>query len=241
MVDPTLELERLRYSLRAKGVSHEMINLIVGRATSDIDVSITDAVAAAVTQAIIAGVEKDAEQFITEIRANKSGNTFTISTDSGRTDFSNPPFPMLPWLLKNAKIAEDGTRYKIIPIGAKSKERKVYDIAQVQERINDVRKHVVKGSTPASGNVFTGATIFSGDFAAQKAAMRADRVTAAKQSKTGKQEFRTATSKQDSGKSWVLPAQEKDMSRILADINESLKTTIENAIIEIIRFYMESY
>lgn len=62
------------------------------------------------------GIKKNLKDFAKEVTAYRLGDSYVIATDSGRTDFSVPPFPMLPKLLKNAKIAKDGSRYKVIPV-----------------------------------------------------------------------------------------------------------------------------
>jgi len=240
MVDATLELERLKHSLRAKGIADSMIEIIVKRAVDEIDGIIVDAVAAAVSDAVSAGIRADAKDFIAELRPTRMGNSFVIATDSGRTDFSNPPFPLLPWLLKNPKIAKDGSLYKVIPVGKPSKQ-KLTDITQIQTSIDDTRKQARQRGTMSGNDVFMGATTFSGDFAAQKAYTREFKTNQAIEKSTGKQSFRTASSKQNPSSQWVLPAQDKDMTKALTDINNTLKDTIEGAIASVVRFYVESY
>lgn len=240
MVDPILEIDRLRHNLRAKGIAEQLIDTICGQATREISSMITDAVSNAVQEAVAAGIDKDSKDFISEIRASRVGNTFNIVTDSGRTDFSNPPYPMLPWLLKNPKVAKDGSLYKVIPVGSKSSNQKLSDITQVQEMINNTRNQS-RAQLDNGKDVFSGATTFSGDFAAQKNYTKNLKTNQAIQERTGKPTFRTVSSKQDANSQWVLPAKDADMSQDLSNINKNLEIAIENAIISIVQFYTESY
>ena len=108
MVDANSEIQRLRQRLRMKNLSESIIDEICDEAAREISSITSDLLATAMEEAIQLGSETKAADFINEIKATRSGSGYDIVTDSGRTDFSEPAFPMLPRLLKNAKVAKDG-------------------------------------------------------------------------------------------------------------------------------------
>lgn len=232
MMDPMFELERLKGTLRMRGFSNDDVEDIAKRASNEISEAVTEAIAWALDRATEAGVEADADKFISELRAVYTGNSFAIMTDSGMTDFSEPPFPMMSRLLKNPKVAKDGSLYKVIPMGAKSNPT---DLMSAQRSIAAARQQT---SSPQA-NPMAGGMAFSGAFAAQKAAERNDKVRANKASRGSKDgvKFRTVTSKQDPSKNWVIPGKDKDMTVVLNEINNDLKDVIESSVMGIIQTY----
>ncbi len=113
MIDANNEINRLRQSLKFKNLSNEVIDSICDDVAREISDLTSDLLAQAMSEAVQSG--KSAE-FIQEVRSTRDGGTFSVSTDSGKTNFTEAPFPMLPKMLQNAKIAKDGSLYKVIPV-----------------------------------------------------------------------------------------------------------------------------
>lgn len=214
MINIHLELERLRASLQARGLGEDTVMMLVAQAESEILSALQEQMNAAMDEAVQAGVQKDSADFINELRPR--ADAFFLDTESGRTDFSEPPFPMLDRLLANgAKPMKDGSGiYKVIPIGKPSATPK----------------------PPIHRNIFD----------TQKAIMAERHATAKSQynkvaPKDSKTEFRTATSKQNRATQWVLPAKEKDFTDELREINHSLSESHDDVILRIIRDYEENF
>lgn len=232
MIDPMFELERLKGTLRMRGFSNEEVDAISRRASNEISEAVTEAIAWALERATEAGVAAEADKFISELRAVYTGNTFAVMTDSGVTDFSEPPFPMMARLLKNPKVAKDGSLYKVIPMGGKSTPT---DLVSAQRSIANARNNVSDNQV----NPFNAGMQFSGNFSAQKMAERNEQMRANKMQRGNKDgvKFRTVTSKQDPSKNWVIPGKDKDMTIILLEINNDLKEVIESSVMGIIQSY----
>ena len=124
MIDPNAEIIQLRQRLRFKNLSEGIIDDICDEVSREISMITSDILADAMNEAVNAGGDIGSIDFIDEIRAVRTGSSFDIITDSGKTDFTEPPFPMLPSLLKNAKVAKDGSLYKVIPIRQKGNNAK---------------------------------------------------------------------------------------------------------------------
>lgn len=137
---------------------------------------------------------------------------FEVKTESGQLQFDEPPRPQLPQLLKNAKPMKDGSGvYKVVPIG----------------------KPGIKPS-------------FAKNIVDEQHRISAERAEAAKAraraiAPMGSQIFRTATSKQDPQRQWVKPAQEKNFTEDVADINQNLRHSLYDAIRDIIRDYEDMF
>ena len=118
---------------------------------------------------------------------------------------------MLPHLLKNPKIANDGTLYKVIPVGSSSDNK-----PKISNNIFDAQKNI-----------------------------NAKRIEEAKERRTnrapGKQEFRTATSKQSPTRDWVIPEKTKDFTEELKSINDRLQDQLEEIIISTIEDYEDNF
>jgi hypothetical protein len=208
MVNYEFELDRLRYSLLARGVDRSDIDQILSQAKLELFTVMEEAMDSAMTQAIQVGVEKKSSDFITELRPRPGA--FELTTDSGNTSFTTPPFPMMSKLLQGAKPIKDGSGvYKVIPVGAPS--NKPY----ISNNIFDVYKQ-------------------------QLARQHEELLIRSKQQKGGgKPQFRTITSKQSS-ESWVQPARTSDFTEELTSINQSLDQTLRDKVEYIIRKYEES-
>jgi hypothetical protein len=241
MIDPNFELERLRSTLKTKGLSDSQIERLYANASSEISMAITDAVASAMRQAVEIGEEARAHQFLKEIKATRFGNGFEITTDTGQTYFKEPPFPMMSALLKSPKVAKDGSLYKHIPMAEKNDSRPTSSM-DAAVMINQAQKDA-KNNWSSSKDVTAGAAQFSGAFAAAKANNRNSGVRQANSQKNAKGavKFKTVSSKQDPSSQWVRPAKETDMTGPLMNINSELRKQIESDIMSIIQSYEELY
>ena len=248
MLDANAEIERLRLRLKFKNLSDSIINEICDDVSREIKIRTSDILADAMNEAVNAGGDIASVEFIDELRSVRSGASVDIITQSGRTDFSEPPFPMLPSLLKNAKVAKDGSLYKVIPIRQKSNNNNDTAMAVTTEaayrNIENARREAKskqeetfrQGSSP---DAMKGVDTFS--------AMQAISVSRQKQSKARTKSndpavsFRTASSKQDPSKQWVQPGKIVNMSNALNDINDRLHYDIDRAIEETIRAHESMY
>lgn len=212
MTNIFFELDRLKASLQNKGLDSDSIDSIVQKASQEINNALEQQGEAAMQIAIEEGVEKRSPEFINELRLNYIN--MELTTSSGNMDFSEPPFPMLPGLLKNAKPLKDGSGvYKVIPVGESSKNR-----PKVSTNIYDAWKQVNAER-------------------AEAARAQRDRVTPS----GSKGKFRTATSKQNAATQWVQPAKEKDFTEQMQSINKELSSSMEDIVRNIIRDYEESF
>lgn len=214
MVNIFLELERLKTSLRSKGLDDETVSTLVRRAELDILAALQDAMDQAIESGIQAGVQKDSAEFINELRPRPGA--FELETESGNTDFSEPPYPMLDKLLATgAKPIKDGSGvYKVIPVGGQSQQPK----KPIHANIFDAQKSISAERYAASLSQYN------------KVAPKGSKVN-----------FRTATSKQNRASQWVLPAKEKDFTEDLAEINKSLSVSHDDTVMSIIRGYEEGF
>jgi hypothetical protein len=216
VINPKFELDRLLETLRARGVSHITAARAVAEAEREINEILQERADEIMQQAIKYGVEKESPEFINELVLRPNDGMFTLETDSSRTDFSEPPFPMLPRLLANAKPMKDGSGvYKIVPVGKKGLKKPITSIVDAHKAVAAQRK--------------------------ADAAERYANVTKKVSENGGKVSFRTATSKQDASTQWVLPATDKDFTEELQSLNEEFKTSAEESILGIIREYEDRY
>jgi hypothetical protein len=208
MLNTFFELDRLRDYLRSKGVDETSANQIVSKASSEIDTLAQIKGEDAIDEAVSIGAQKESADFINELHLDTLN--FEVKTTSGQLDFSEPPRPMLPFLLKNAKPIKDGSGvYKVIPIGKPgNKPSFAKNIADAQRRISAERIETAKAHAKAIAPA-------------------------------GSQMFRTATSKQNPTEKWVQPAKEKDFTGDVAAINQNLKQSLDDSIRDIINSYME--
>jgi hypothetical protein len=206
------ELERLRVNLLNKGLAESLVEKILKKAELEIHDKLSPILDSALQKAVEAGVEKRSEDFINELRVVQTQSFLSVGTDSGQTDFSTPPFPMLPRLLAGGKSSKDGASvYKVIPVGSSNKPRISTNIFDAQKRINAERVE------------------------------NAQRQYAQVAPKGSKANFKTASSRQNAATQWVLPSQEKDFTEDLRGINEEIQTSAEDIIREVIRDFEEGY
>jgi hypothetical protein len=214
MINVFLEIESLKATLKSRGLDDNIVQVIAQKAEVEIALALKQRMDDAMELAIQSGVQKDSADFINDLRPRP--DAFILETQSGNTDFSDPPYPMLDRLLANgAKPMKDGSGvYKIIPVGAPSKQPQ----------------------KPIHTNIFD----------AQKAISAERYEQAVKQyskiaPKGSKVEFRTATSKQSRNTQWVLPAKEKDFTADLQEINSTLEESHDDVIQSIIQSYKENF
>jgi hypothetical protein len=204
------ELDKLRSTLRSKGLDHSTVEIIVDKASGDITRAIRERADDAMRSAIESGVDKESADFINELKLDTS--LMQLVTESGNMNFPEPPRPMLPQLLKNAKAMKDGTGvYKVIPVGSSSGNK-----PRVSSNIYDSWKQVNAER-------------------AENAKRQYSRV-APRESK-----FRTASSKQNAQTQWVKPGKENNFSEEMTSINKDLEASIESIIQDIIRSYEDGF
>lgn len=251
MIDPNYEIDMLKQRLRFKNLSEPVIDSICADASHDIISISTDLLADAMEEAVRAGAEAKSVQFINELRVVQNGNQFAVGTESGRRDFSEPPFPMLPKLLKNAKTAQDGSLYKVIPLRDKSAKRSSGRMAVTTEaalkNINESRQ-AAKDLRDELGDDYT--TSLTPDalkgmstFAALQAIndVRKAFPTMKQKSTEPVMAFRTASSKQSPSEKWVHPGREVMMGNVLHEINARLQDRLDQAIMDVIRRHEDIY
>lgn len=209
-----LEIERLRNVLRSKGLDEQTIASIVQKAEVEISNALRARLNEAMELAIQSGVQKGSADFINELRPRE--DAFILDTESGITDFSDPPFPMLDRLLASgAKPLKDGSGvYKVIPVGGNS----------------------IKPKQKIHTNIFDAQRAISAE-RYENAVSQYNKI-APQQSKAN---FKTATSKQNRDSQWVMPAKEKDFSEDLAEINSMLHADHDSIIMDIIKNYEDSF
>jgi len=213
MANISFELEKLRVTLRNKGLDATAIEKIVNKANREISNAFEEQGKSAMQQAVEAGVQQRSPEFINELTLNNM--SMEVSTDSGNMEFTDPPYPMLSKLLQNAKPIKDGSGvYKVIPVGASSNTRpkvstNIYDAFK---KINAERAENAKQQSNAIAPTGSRAT-----------------------------QFRTATSKQDANSQWVKPSKTKDFTGDMQSINKELADTMEERIRDILRSYEEGF
>lgn len=242
MINPKFEVERLRQTLVWKGLDDREATEVSNLAAGDIAEAISELALNAMVEAIQMGEQLGIEDFGEQITVINDGNTVSIGTDSGKTDFSWPSINMLPHLLKNAKIAKDGSRYKVIPMNNKKRTAtSSAGVAVDMQAAQTVARDALKGNKMGaqSGDPLQSSALFSGlaqakEFMANKRRVRESQVKNAPAT-----EFRVASSKQNPATMWVSPPRDRDMTVILADINRNLETSIMNVVSSIVKQYEE--
>lgn len=214
MVNVFLELERLKSTLTSRGIESDHIATIVAKANQEITLAIRARLDNAMDLAIQSGVQKQSAEFINELRPRP--DAFMLDTESGFTDFSEPPKPTLDRLLSGgAKPMKDGSGvYKIIPVGKPSAVPK----PTIASNIFDAQKSIAAERYESSIAQYN--------------------KVAPKDSKVN---FRTATSKQNRATQWVMPEKPKDFTEDLAEINNLLNREYDDLVLGIIRSYEEGF
>lgn len=214
MLNIFLELEKLKATLRTRNFEERFVEEIASKAEVEISLALRERLNSAMDLAIQSGVQKDSANFINELRPRP--DAFVLETESGLTDFSEPPYPMLDKLLgKGAKPMADGSGvYKVIPVGSNTSQKK----------------------TPIHTNIFDAQKAISAE--RYETALAQYNKVAPKNSKVN---FRTATSKQSRATQWVMPEKPKDFTEDLAGINSMLSEDYDAVVSKIIRTYEEGF
>lgn len=220
-------LTSLRNFLESIGLRQDEVSERVRSAADEIRAAMNSIVENAVYEAENYGSSIGADEFLAQIRLNADSGYIEISTDSGATDFSKPQYPMLPWLLNNAKTAKDGSRYKIIPVGGTSSNPKPTPQAR---NIAEGLSAMSSGEAPASAMAETMAAAFTQGSSSGMAQRQ-------KPASTAKPEFRVASSKQDPSRQWVIPAKDLDMTGTLMTLNATIRSEIDKACSDIVNKY----
>ena len=243
MLDANAEIARLRQRLQLRNLSSDVIDSICDQAASEISMLTADLLADAMTMAVELG--KDSDDFISEIKAVRSSGSFSIGTESGRTDFSEAPFPMLPKLLKNAKVAKDGSLYKVIPMKNKTDNKSISNTVESAmvsiENARHLARNKANDDTVRSSNQSPDAMKGMGTIAAMQNIAKISKNRENSNKRQAVTSFRTASSKQDASTMWVNPGKEADMSGIIRNINDNLHDSIDIVISDVISKYDGMY
>lgn len=211
MVNLFFELDLLRHALQDKGVDNVTVNNVIVKAKDEINALIEEHGQRALENAVEIGAEKKSAEFINQLRFDTLH--FEVDTETRKLDFSEPPRPMLPHLLRNAKMNKDGSGfYKVIPVG------KPHDAPKFSTSIVDAQRKIIAARVEEA-------------HARRKA-------IAPVESKIG---FRTASSKQDAAHQWVSPAKDKNFTEDIRAINTQLRDTLEIEIRRVIQSYLEMF
>lgn len=235
MISIDNEIFKLEFELQQLNIEYEQHRQIVEAARNEIDNAVLDIVTSRMEEVAIAAEREGAYELLDELTVEEQFGNYLITTTSGRTDFSKKEIQNLPNLLKKGKVAKDGSVYRRIPMKKRvptssleaMKEREAHNEA-VRQRQREARL------SGAGDRVLQAANHF-------RDAMR-DRLAAARkqsQQNNTKPDFKTASSKQDPTKAWVIPAKNLDFTQYLANINDQLANEIEQAVVGIITHYLE--
>ena len=241
MINPKFEIERLRNTLKWKGLDDREATEVSNLAAADMAEAISELTLNAMAEAISLGEQLGIQDFADQIRAVNTGNTVAILTDSGQTNFSWPAIEMLPHLLKNAKIAKDGSRYKVIPIKPKvSVGMSSADAAIDVQRAQGIARDALKNKGAINGNdPLQTPNLFSGIAQAKEFIANKKKIKEQHSERSGNPVYRTASDKQDPATKWVIPAKDRDLTMLLTDINRQLELNIQSTVKDIVKQYEE--
>lgn len=220
-------ISRLETDLRMAGLDGDEIASMLGAAHRDILDEIIGLVQGAVQEAQQLGMEMGADEFLSQIKLDTHSGYVEITTDSGELDFSTPPTPMLPWLLKNAKVAKDGSMYKVIPVGASSMDQSAKTIKNIDSGISAMRDARPKTASDMAAELSAAFGMGASSMVSRPK----------KDSAPAKPNFRVASSKQDSSTSWVKPAKDLDLTSGIMDINNRLNSSIDEVCSRVVGRY----
>ena len=151
MLDVEHEIQMFKQDLMMSGLEDDYISVLVVDLRRELREGIESIVDYGRQQAEEIGAQFDSEQFLKELNVSKFGDMYVIDTISGRTDFSVPPFQMLPHLLKNGKIAKDGSIYKVIPVKQNNEPRNTQNVMKSMNNARTVARD--KRRAERNGNV----------------------------------------------------------------------------------------
>ena len=188
--------------------------------------------------------EIGADEFIDDVDVAEIGGSYNIITRSGQTNYSQPEVKNLPNLLKNGKVAADGSRYKVIPLNDNSSSKRMGNSifedqqalqSKIQAARESLRNNLRIGSSPRTNQMTERfREMIRQNMPARESFFSLNKV---KQNSTVKPRFATASSKQDPATSWVIPARELDMTGYLMDINSRIQQNIYDTVSTIVNEY----
>lgn len=236
------ELSRLEQKLRMAKIPDEVIEESMFEIKMRVSEAAEDAAVSAYYEAKTVGEMRNLDKFLDDLDIDTNINGFEINTMSGQTDFSKPPFPMLPKLLKNAKIAKDGSRYKVIPIKKKgtialTKQQTSDALGRggAANTINTARRNIRNNKQRRTFDPSNRPTTFD-EIKNRARGQRSSNREKVKSSAPGT-DFRVASSKQDANTAWVNPGKDGNMRSVLNQINSDLNRVIDDIITSIITEY----
>ena len=240
MLNPDLELDRLRWNLQDKGWLPDEVDKIVDLASEEINNIILDVISNASATAISHAEIIGAQEFLHDIDVVQEGFLYFIGTKSGKTNYSIERVENLPNLLKNGKPTKDGGKYKVIPL--RERNLKVglssFETMQEQQRMSSAARAAMiesnRDNRSARANQMA-------DHFKQSLARTVNARQRQKAQETGPTIFRTASSKQDQKSQWVIPEIDRDMTQYILDLNDRIKDTVESAVMTIIKSYEQEY
>jgi hypothetical protein len=222
------KIQNLKQSMISMGVSYSVAQVMCNEAELEIVQEMKNIVEVAVYDVVNIGSGMDADEFLAQISLNHENGYVQIGTDSGTLDFSRPKTPMLPWLLKNAKVAKDGSRYKVIPVGS-SKDDKP------KKQAKDISSGISSMMQARPSKLENMAQQISQQF--NVSASRPTNRTEVKTMNTSN-EFRVASDKQDPDTNWVLPEKKLDLSGAVMEINNRIRDDINRIADGIVNQYL---
>lgn len=234
MLDVDIELARLRWKLHDKGYDYSYIDAICRSANEEISNSILDIVSNASAEAVSYAENIGATDFFADIDVVQLGtSSFAIKTRSGRTDYSIDRVENLNNLLKNAKTAPDGSKYKVIPVKDKPKMgTSSFENMREQSRVAKVARENLANNTKARISEKANAIADQ---------MRANAQGMMKKDTGGAVHMYTASSKQNAGSQWVIPEIDRDMTQYLNELNDNINTAIDYAIYDTVNRYDQEF
>jgi hypothetical protein len=242
LLNPDFEINRLRFELQGTDLSPHEIGDIISAASNEVNDAIMNAIGDAASEAVSHAELLGAEDFINDMDIVQDGYIYIIGTRSGKTDYTRQKVENLPNLLKNAKIAKDGSKYKVIPIKQKISKPKIgtssFDVMRDQAQMQaEARATLLEDMrTDRSARADAMADQFRARIASS---IRSKKNTPDQQGPTVA--FRTASDKQDAHGSWVIPEKDMDMTQFLIDLNEKIRDTIATAVMSIVDQYKQEY
>jgi hypothetical protein len=238
MLDAGHELEMLKNKLMSRGFSYSEANGICEQASNSMRDAIVDIIADTLQDVVTESEDGTSHKFVQEAMAIRDGSLFKISTSSGRTDFSEPSFPMLPRLLSNAKVSKDGSRYRRVPIRKKISDSSLpKTVENAVKQINQQREQLKSEKTARLEKRRGGISDPVDSITQIKTYVSDQPEKRFNNSQSSATEFRTASDKQDPNATWIYPAKKADMTEVLEKANIQLQDRIDRAISNILSEY----
>lgn len=220
------EIARLRSIAMDSGVDYSTAYQISDEASSLIDEAIDDLLQSAIQDAINYAEDMGAKEFAEDFIVVEVGGSKRIETRSGGFIYSNPEIKNLPNLIRNGKIAKDGSKYNKIPVG-KPSIRSSFDQMRAQQNVqSETRKAMLSDTMGKRLNSISDT---------MRNRIR-ERMAAIDKEKDV--EIKTASSKQDPNESWVVPARDIDLTDYINNINRELEIATESVIIDIVENFI---